>query len=226
MAIPFTNSYFLPVGRLSEQCYGFDSLYMDHFVYASSQWETTLHCKVVSHCLGANTKWSLSRDVPFVPRFKLGLADIIRHNDIRCLPPTRVMLYSSVWNSELSKGRELLNFIASKHKIASMAWYIVEYFLYMMTSSNGDIFRDTGLLCGEVTGDRWIPRTKASDAEIWFFFICVWTSGSVNNIDAGDLRRRRAHYDVIVIKMWKLCLWHMDEHEAFLWPRTLFTNMD
>ena len=27
----------------------------------------------------------------------------------------------------------------------------------------------TGLLCGEFTGDRWIPHTKASDAELWCF---------------------------------------------------------
>ena len=31
----------------------------DHFVYAPSQWETTLHGNVVSHWLGAYTKWSL-----------------------------------------------------------------------------------------------------------------------------------------------------------------------
>ena len=37
----------------------------------------------------------------------------------------------------------------------------------MMTSSNGNIFRVTGHLCGEFTGLRWIPRTKASDAELW-----------------------------------------------------------
>ena len=39
----------------------------------------------------------------------------------------------------------------------------------MMTSSNGNIFRVTGHLCGEFTGDRWIPRTKASDAGLWWF---------------------------------------------------------
>ena len=33
----------------------------DHFVYPPSQWETTLHCNVVSHWLGAYTKWSLPR---------------------------------------------------------------------------------------------------------------------------------------------------------------------
>ena len=32
--------------------------------------------------------------------------------------------------------------------------------------------------------------------------ICVWTNAWVNNRDAGDLRRYRAHYDVIVMK------WH------------------
>ena len=32
---------------------------------------------------------------------------------------------------------------------------------------NGNIFRVTGPLCGEFTGDRWILRTKASDAELW-----------------------------------------------------------
>ena len=37
----------------------------------------------------------------------------------------------------------------------------------MMTSSNGNIFRVTGHLCGEFTGPRWIPHTKASDAALW-----------------------------------------------------------
>ena len=39
----------------------------------------------------------------------------------------------------------------------------------MMTSWNGNIFRVIGHLCGEFTGPRWIPRTKASDAELYFF---------------------------------------------------------
>ena len=70
-----------------------------------------------------------------------------------------------------------------------------------MTSSNGNIFRVTGHLCGEFTGPRWIPRTKASDAEIWWvFFICVWINGSVNNRQAVDLRRYRSHYGVTVME--------------------------
>ena len=46
--------------------------------------------------------------------------------------------------------------------------YITDGFCHiMMTSSNGNIFRVTGPLCGEFTGDRWIPRTKTSDADLW-----------------------------------------------------------
>ena len=40
----------------------------------------------------------------------------------------------------------------------------------MVTSSNGNIFRFTGHLCGEFTGPRWIPHTKASDADFDVYF--------------------------------------------------------
>ena len=70
----------------------------------------------------------------------------------------------------------------------------------MMTSPNGNIFSVTGLLCGEFTGPRWIPHTKASGAELWFFsLIRAWINGWVNNYEAGDYRRHRAHYDVTVM---------------------------
>ena len=42
-----------------------------------------------------------------------------------------------------------------------------------MTSSNGNIFRVIGPLWGESTGHRWIPLTKASDAELWCF---LWSA--------------------------------------------------
>ena len=41
---------------------------------------------------------------------------------------------------------------------------------HMKTSSNGNIVRVTGHLCGEFTGHRWIPRTKASDMDLDVFF--------------------------------------------------------
>ena len=45
--------------------------------------------------------------------------------------------------------------------------------LIMMTSSNGNIFRVTGHLCGEFTGPQWISHAKASDAELWCF---LWSA--------------------------------------------------
>ena len=68
----------------------------------------------------------------------------------------------------------------------------------MMTSSNGNIFRVTGHLCGVFTGLWWIPRTKSQwRGALMFSLICVWINDWVNNREAGDLRRYRAHYDVI-----------------------------
>ena len=82
-----------------------------------------------------------------------------------------------------------------------LQWYIHRLVLLMMTSSNVSIFCVTGPLCGEFTGHRWIPHTKASNAELWCFLWSVpWINGWVNNREAGDLRRHRAHYDVTVMK--------------------------
>ena len=95
----------------------------------------------------------------------------------------------------------------------------------MMTSSSGNIFRVTGLLCWEFTDHRWIPLTKASNVKLWFS-ICAWTNGCVNHRDAGDLRHQRAHYDVTVMgrpSCWlsvirKKCLQvHPGENFYFKW---------
>ena len=64
----------------------------------------------------------------------------------------------------------------------------------MMTSSNGNIFRVTDHLCGEFTGHKGQWR-----GALMFSLICVWINGWVNNRETGDLRRYRAHYDVIVM---------------------------
>ena len=59
--------------------------------------------------------------------------------------------------------------------ICTMSWYDIDCasvpFLLMMTSSNGNIFRVASHLCGEFTDQRRIPRTKASDAELWCVFL-------------------------------------------------------
>ena len=74
----------------------------------------------------------------------------------------------------------------------------------MMTLSNGNIFRVTGHLCGEFTGPRWIPRKGQWRGALMFSLICARINGWVNNREADDLRRLRAHYDVIVTKSQKI----------------------
>ena len=76
----------------------------------------------------------------------------------------------------------------------------------MITSSNGNIFLVTGLLCG-------IPLTKANDAELWcsLMLIWAWTNSWPNYGHAGDLRRYRASYYVTVmvsVDINKLVKWH------------------
>ena len=69
-----------------------------------------------------------------------------------------------------------------------------------MTSSYGDIFHVTGHLCGEFNGHRWIPHTKTSDVELWYFsLICAWNNSWTNNGHPNYLRRHHAHCDVTVM---------------------------
>ena len=99
-------------------------------------------------------------------------------------------------------------------KAVILVWCLWQLHAIMMTLSNGNIFRITGHLCGEFTGPRWIPRTKASDA---FSLICFWINGWVNNCEAGDLRRYRAHCDVIVMIM-------MSHDEEIPWEPSISTS--
>ena len=66
-----------------------------------------------------------------------------------------------------------------------------------MTSWNGNIFRVTGHLCGEFTGLRWIPSTKASDEKHIFFDLRL--NKQLSKQSWGDLRHYCAHYDVSVM---------------------------
>ena len=73
--------------------------------------------------------------------------------------------WPSVFGILLHKQRYVSWLTANKH--GWTPWSPVMHMRHMMTSSNGNIFRVTGPLCGEFTGHQWIPHTKASDAELW-----------------------------------------------------------
>ena len=77
------------------------------------------------------------------------------------------------------------------------------HFFRMMSSYSNTWWRhqmETFSMLLAICADRWIPHAKASDSEFLVFtLICARINGWVNNREAGDLRRNRAHYDVIVI---------------------------
>ena len=92
----------------------------------------------------------------------------------------------------------------------------------MMTSSNGNIFRVvTGPLCGEFTGDRW-------RGALMFSLIHAWINDWLNNRGAGDLRRHRAHCDVIVMKILQAhqtkCF-SMKSLTSHIMPRNTFSHV-
>ena len=68
-----------------------------------------------------------------------------------------------------------------------------------MTSSNGNIFRVTGPLCGEFTGPGEFPTQRPVTRSFDVFFDLRLNKVWVNNRETGDLRRHRTHYDVTVM---------------------------
>ena len=95
--------------------------------------------------------------------------------------------------------------------------------LRMMTSSDGNMFHVAGPLCGEFTGDRWIPHTKANDMELWCFLwsapeqtieytiqmLVIWDAITLimtvtENSNRGQWYCHHAYYDMTVMEMNKV----------------------
>ena len=130
-----------------------------------------------------------------------------------------------------SAASELVSFLRLRKKTTTYVFHplVIYMRVYMMTSSNGNLFRVTGPLCGEFTGHQWIPRTKTSDAELWcFLWSAHWINGWANTREAGNLRRQCAHYDVIVmvtrivayVRVGNSSIWH-PYGWYLLWPTHL-----
>ena len=68
--------------------------------------------------------------------------------------------YSFRYPYELEKDLYLIHLMVTINPCV-YSWFMltVRYFLIMMMSPNGNIFRVTGSKCGEFTGDQWIPLT-------------------------------------------------------------------
>ena len=69
---------------------------------------------------------------------------------------------------------------------------------HMMPSSNGNLFFVTGPLWGEFTSHEF-PSQRPVTQSFDIFFDLHLNKRLSNNRNAGDLRRRRAHYSITVM---------------------------
>ena len=127
--------------------------------------------------------------------------------DLKCLPPVQKYVSSlqiSVCFQLMSSGILKIVLFAElyfayplkfniKIQCINSRWRGFPTARYMMTSSNGNIFRVTGPLCGGLHSQRPVTRS------LMFSLICAWALGWSNNRESGNLRRHRTHYDVIVM---------------------------
>ena len=112
------------------------------------------------------------------------------------------------------------SFVVFDGNIDPWVWQLfTEWFLctnITMTSSNGNIFHVTVPLCREFTGHRWIPLTKASDADLWcFLWSAPWINGWVNNHEAGDLRCHHASCDIVIFSDYGVIMMALQDHGPF-----------
>ena len=76
-----------------------------------------------------------------------------------------------------------------------------------MTSSNGNISALLVLCAGNSPVPGEFPTQRPVTRSLDVFFDLRLNNGWVNNGEAGDLRRYRAHYDVTVMSTQKLSLY-------------------
>ena len=105
------------------------------------------------------TKWKDSKQNPEKNKTSIDVPQILYGTKSR---------WSIFWHSK--RFSIAVSFVVTGMPVTSLFFALFPYCFDMITSSNGHIFRVTGPLCGEFTGHRWIPHTKASDAELWCFF--------------------------------------------------------
>ena len=128
---------------------------------------------------------------------------------------------------KIHKINHIMNYAQcnSKFKMCLGIAHLSCYIETMMTSSSGNIFRVSGPLCGESTGHRWIPRTKASDVELWYLFYL-----RLNKRLSKQLWRW--WFETLSCSLWRHCnddqvcvLLHMRCVDRYLWGYTELTHL-
>ena len=96
---------------------------------------------------------------------------------------------------------------------------------FMMTSSNGNMFEITGHLCREFTDPGEFPTQRPVTRSFDDFFDLRLINRWVNNPGAGDLRRNRPHYEVIVMEIQVPALGSHNGTTATCWATAPHANI-
>ena len=95
------------------------------------------------------------------------------------------------WSRELPACKMGCHFKRCLGSVGSWWRHQMESFSALLTFCAGN---------SPVTGE--FPTHKGQwRGTLMFSFICVWINAWINNREAGDLRRHRTHYDVIVMNI-------------------------
>ena len=90
-------------------------------------------------------------------------------------------------------------------------WVSVGYWSPMMTSSKGSFSALLALCVGIHRSLVNSPHKGQWRGALMFSLICAWINAWVDNRDAGELRRHRAHFDVTVMLLCSNKLWISDK---------------
>ena len=116
------------------------------------------------------------------------------------------------------------------YTVCALLCFVMDWFWWMLSISwwrhQMETFSALLALCAGnslVTGEFQRPVTRGFD--VFFWSAPAWINGWVNNREAGDLRRHRAHYDVILMDS-RLLHWHWGNHMPVLISRTKYYSYE
>ena len=149
----------------------------DHYVYAPNQWETTLQCNVVSHWLGAYTKWFLLAVHHKKCMYAHGSRALPISSSITSLMIHVIVLLTFVIGASLALGQPWM-YIANKTKdnitIMPIIWFI-PYWMYQDLFDSKCVLSEPKalFLASHRLAAVAVPLNMSSN-KIEVFFLGIW----------------------------------------------------
>ena len=157
-----------------------------------------------NNMLCTHSFWTWPYTITLIALYFILIRYLMRSTFQPCIPEFKhkIQKYQFAWILQWLKSFPF-DLCISLYNLTNHSYVFVGYYIktnnIMMTSSNGNIFRVTGLCARNppVTGE--FPYKRQWLEALIFSLIYAWINACVNNREAGDLRCHRAHHGVIVM---------------------------